>query len=39
MAVALPGAHNLFSQMQHALTNKIKSRVTLSKGVYQALDD
>ena len=39
MALALPGTHNLFGQMQHALTNKIKSRVLLSKGVYQALDD
>ena len=25
MALALPSAHNLFSQMQHALTNKVET--------------
>ena len=39
MSLALPGARNLFSQMQHALANKVSTRVTLSKGVHQALDD
>ena len=39
MALALLGARNLFSQMQHTLTNKIKTRVALNKGVHQALDD
>jgi hypothetical protein len=39
MALALPGARNLFSQMQHALTNKVKGRVNLNKGVHQALED
>ena len=39
MALALPGAGNLFIQMQHALTNKIKTRIALNKGVHQALDD
>ena len=39
MALALPGSHNLSSHMQHALANKLKSRVALNKGVHQALDD
>ena len=39
MSIALPGSRNLFSQMQHALTNKLKGRVALNKGVHQALDD
>ena len=39
MALALPGARNLFSQMQHALTNKVKGRVNLNKGVHQAVED
>ena len=39
MTLSLPGARNLFSQMQHALTNKIKTRVVLNKGVHQALDN
>ena len=39
MALALLGACNLFSQMQQALTNKIKTRIALNKGVHQALDN
>ena len=39
MALALPGARNMFSQMQHALTNKIKTRIALNKGVHQMLYD
>ena len=39
MALALPRARNLFSQMQHALTNKVKGRVNLNKGVHQAVED
>ena len=39
LALAFFGAHNLFSQMQHALTNKIKTRISLNKGVHQALDN
>ena len=39
MALALPGAKHLFSHMQHALSNKIKTRVMLSKGVHDALED
>ena len=39
MSLTLPGARNLFSQMQHALANRVSTRVTLSKGVHQALDD
>ena len=39
MPLALPGARNLFSQMQHALASRVSTRVTLNKGVHQALDD
>ena len=39
MSLALPGARSLFSHMQHALASKISTRVTLNKGVHQALDD
>ena len=39
MALALPNTYNLFSQMQHTLTNKIKTQVALKKGVHQALED
>lgn len=39
MSLALPGARTLFSHMQHALTNKLKGRVALHKGVHHALDD
>ena len=39
MALALPGARHLFSHMQHALSNKIKARVMLNKGVHDALED
>ena len=39
MSLALPGARNMFSQMQQALSNSPKTRVALTKGVHQALDD
>ena len=39
MAFAIPGAGNLFSQMQHALTNKTKTHITLNTVVHQALYD
>ena len=39
MSLALPGAQNLFSHMQLALSKKLKGRVALNKGVYHALDD
>ena len=32
MALALPGARNMFSHMQHDLTTKTKTRVALNKG-------
>ena len=39
MALALPGDHGLFSQMQEALCHVKGKRVTLSPGVHDALDD
>ena len=39
MSLALPGSRALFSQMQHALTTHKGARVSLKKGVHQALDD
>ena len=39
MALALPGAQGLFSQMQEALCHVKCKRVTLSPGVHDALDD
>ena len=39
MALALPGAWGLFSQMQEALCHVKGKRVTLSPGVHDALDD
>ena len=40
MSLALPGARNMFSTMQEALTHKRKgTRIQLNKGVHQALDD
>ena len=39
MALALPGSRNIFSTMQHALTNKAKGRIALKKEVHNALDD
>ena len=39
MSLALPGARNMFSQMQQALSNRCKTRVSLTNGVHQALDD
>ena len=39
MSLALPGARNMFSQMQNALSDSPKTRVALTKGVHQALND
>ena len=39
MALALPGARNIFSTMQNALSSKKGGRVALHKGVHDALDD
>ena len=39
MALALPGSRNIFSQLQNALSTKKGARVTLRKGVHDALDD
>ena len=39
MALALPGAINLSSKIQHVLTNKTKTRSVLYKGVHQLMDD
>ena len=39
MALALPGAWGLFSQIQEALCHVKGKRVTLSPGVHDALDD
>jgi hypothetical protein len=39
MALALPGSRNIFSTMQHALTNKAKGQIALKKEVHNALDD
>ena len=39
MALALPGARFLFSKMQEALCHVKGKRVTLSKGVHEALAD
>ena len=39
MSLALPGSRNIFSQMQKALSNCKKTRVCLTKGVHQALND
>ena len=39
MSLALPGAKHLFSQMQLALSTKSKRRITLKKGVHQAVID
>lgn len=39
MSLALPGSRNIFSLMQHALSQKQKGRLSLSKGVHQTLHD
>jgi hypothetical protein len=39
MSIALPGSRNMFGRLQKALSFQHKSRVTLNKGVHQALDD
>ena len=39
MALALPGARGLFSQIQEALCHVKGKRVTLSQSVHDALDD
>ncbi len=40
MSVALPGLRNLFGCLQHALScRQNKHRISLKRGVHQALDD
>jgi hypothetical protein len=39
MSLALPGARNIFSSMQSALSTQSKNRITLNKGVHDALDN
>ena len=40
MSIALPGSRNLFGRLQHALAGQQgKHRITLRRGVHQALDD
>ena len=39
MSLALPGARNMFSIMQHALANSKTTRVALRKSVHQAIQD
>ena len=39
MSLALPGARNLFSALQKALSEKAGARVALNKGVHHALND
>ena len=39
MALSLPGARGLFSQMQEALCHIKGKSITLSTGVHEALDD
>ena len=39
MSLALPGARNIFSTMQNALVLSSKNRISLHKGVHQALED
>ena len=39
MSIALPGSRNMFGRLQNALSLQQNSRVTLNKGVHQALDD
>ena len=39
MQLALPGACNMFGRLQKALSKSDKSRVSLDKGVHQAMED
>lgn len=39
MSLALPGARNMFSIMQQALSSSKRTRIALTKGVHQALRD
>ena len=39
MSIAVPGSRNLFGQLQKALADRKGGRVTLKRGVHQALDD
>ena len=39
MSIALPGSRNMFGRLQDALSKGSKTRIDLSKGVHQALDD
>jgi hypothetical protein len=39
MALALPGSRNMFSRLQTALSQSDGNRISLKKGVHQALED
>merc|ERR1739841_371863 len=39
MSLALPGARNLFSHLQEALTGKHNQRIVLRKGVHDSIRD
>ena len=39
MALALPGSRNMFSRLQNALSQSDGNRISLKKGVHQALED
>ena len=39
MSIALPDSRNMFGRLQDALSKGSKTRIDLSKGVHQALDD
>jgi hypothetical protein len=39
MALALPGARNIFSSMQNALSTQLKNRIVPGKGVHDVLND
>jgi hypothetical protein len=39
MALVLPGSRNLFSLMQNAISTQSNGRITLNKGMHDALDN
>ena len=39
MSIALPGSRNMFGRLQNALSLRTGGRISLKKGVHQALDD
>ena len=39
MSIALPGFRNMFGRLQNALSKGSKTRINLTKGVHQALDN